>query len=212
MSQLYPLFLDLTDRPVLLVGGGQVASRKAASLLERGIPVTTVGTEIYPQLANLSENPLLTIHQRPYDSADLSGHWLVIAATDDSELNRRIFTEASDACIFCNVVDQPELCSFQVPAVVRRGLLQIAVSTTGASPALAARIRRQLEDHFGPAYAKLLDGLLELRLCFQARYPQDIGRRRELLQDFLNSAAPELLLKRADPRAFAVELEKWKSR
>lgn len=212
MSQLYPIFLDLTDRPVLLVGGGRVASRKAASLLERGVPVTAVGPEICPQLHDLSENPLLTIHQRPYCRDDLAGHWLVIAATDDSELNRRIFDEASKARIFCNVVDQPELCSFQVPAVVLRGLLQIAVSTSGASPTLAARIRRQLEDQFGPAYAELLDGLLELRRCFQAKYPDDQNRRRELLQSFLDSGAPDLLIEQADSRSFAVELEKWKSR
>ena len=212
MAQLYPIFLDLTDRPVLLAGGGPVAARKAAALLERQIRVSVVAPEICPELAAQASNAALVINQRAYQSNDLADSWLVIAATDDPELNRMIFADATRARIFCNVVDQPELCSFQVPAVVRRGLLQIAVSTGGASPALAGRIRRQLEEQFSPAYARLLDGLLELRHCFQQKYPNDPSRRRELLLAFLDSDAPGLLLGQSAPESFAVELEKWKSR
>ncbi len=142
----------------------------------------------------------------------MAEHWLVIAATDDPELNRKVFADAAKARIFCNVVDQPQLCTFHVPAVVRQGLLQIAISTGGASPALAARIRRELEEQFGPAYGELLEGLLELRNCFRKKYPEDAGRRRELLESFLDSPGPNLLLEQLDSHSFAVELKKWKSR
>ena len=129
------------------------------------------------------------------------------------QMGQGIFiTFAAEARIFCNVVDQPELCTFQVPAVVRQGLLQIAISTGGASPALARRIRQELEKQFGPAYEELLDGLLELRNCLRQKYPLDAARRRELLESFLDSPAPKLLLEQLDSHSFAIELEKWKSR
>ncbi len=211
MAELYPIYLDLTDRTVLVVGGGVVAARKVTSLLERELPVTVIAPEISPELEKHTGNSPLVIHRRPYRSADLADHWLVIAATDDPELNREIFADAGKARIFCNVVDQPQLCTFHVPAVVRQGLLQIAISTGGASPALAARIRRELEEQFGPAYGELLEGLLELRNCLRQKYPLDAPRRRELLESFLDSPAPELLLEQLDSHSFAVELEKWKS-
>ena len=212
MAELYPIYLDLTDRTVLVVGGGVVAARKVTSLLERELPVTVIAPEISPELEKHTGNSTLVIHRRPYRSADLADHWLVIAATDDPELNRKVFADAAKARIFCNVVDQPQLCTFHVPAVVRQGLLQIAISTGGASPALAARIRRELEEQFGPAYGELLEGLLELRNYFRQKYPLDAARRRELLESFLDSPAPQLLLEQLDSHSFAVELEKWKSR
>lgn len=212
MAELYPIYLDLTDRTVLVVGGGVVAARKVTSLLERELPVTVIAPEISPELEKHTGNSALVIHRRPYRSADLADHWLVIAATDDPELNREIFADAGKARIFCNVVDQPQLCTFHVPAVVRQGLLQIAISTGGASPALAKRIRQELEEQFGPAYGELLEGLLELRNCFRQKYPLDAARRRELLESFLDSPGPQLLLEQLDSHSFAVELEKWKSR
>ncbi len=212
MAELYPIYLDLTDRTLLVVGGGDVASRKVGALLERKIQVTVVAPEICPKLQKQAGSAGLVIHQRSYRTADLAEHWLVIAATDDSELNRKIFADAAKARIFCNVVDQPQLCTFQVPAVVRQGLLQIAISTGGASPALARKIRQELQEQFGPAYGELLEGLLELRNCFRQKYPLDADRRRKLLESFLDSPGPNLLLEQLDSHSFAVELEKWKSR
>lgn len=211
MAELYPIYADLTERSVLLVGGGVVAARKAGALLKRKIRVTVVAPEICPELQKLSDDAGLVIHQRSYQSGDLAEHWLVIAATDDSKVNRRVFAGAGKARIFCNVVDQPELCTFHVPAVVRQGLLQIAISTAGASPALAKRIRQKLENQFGPAYGELLEAMLELRNCFRQKYPRDEARRRELLESFLGSPAPNLLLEQLDSQSFAIELEKWKS-
>ncbi len=212
MAALYPIYLDLSGRTVLVVGGGPVAARKVGVLLERRIGVTVIAPENCRELQDLAESSLLVIHQHVYRTGELAEHWLVIAATDDSELNRKVFADAVKERIFCNVVDQPELCTFQVPAVVRQGLLQIAVSTGGASPALAGRIRRQLQEQFGPAYGELLEGLLELRNCFRQKYPEDAARRRELLESFLDSPVPGVLLEHSDGPSFAAELEKWKSR
>ena len=211
MAELYPIYADLTGRSVLVVGGGVVAARKVGSLLKRQIRVTVVAPEICPELQELTGDSGLVIHQRGYQGGDLAEHWLVIAATDDSELNRKVFADALKARIFCNVVDEPQLCTFHVPAVVKQGLLQIAISTAGASPALAKKIRIELEDQFGPAYGELLDGMLDLRNCFREKYPDNEARRRELLESFLDSPAPNLLFKQLDTHSFAAELEKWKS-
>ena len=212
MAELYPIYADLTGRAVLVVGGGVVASRKVGALLKRRIRVTVVSPKICRELQSLTNNSDLIIHQRSYQAGDLAEHWLVIAATDDSELNQKVFAEAAEARIFCNVVDQPELCTFHVPAVVQQGLLQIAISTGGSSPALAKRLRQEIEKQFGPAYGELLEGLLELRNCFRQKYPEDAARRRELLESFLDSPGPQLLLEHSDSNSFAIELEKWKSR
>lgn len=212
MAELYPIYADLTGRAVLVVGGGVVAARKVGALLKRQIRVTVVAPEICPELQKLTDHSGLMIHQRSYRTGDLAKHWLVIAATDDSQLNQKVFAQAAEARIFCNVVDQPQLCTFQVPAVVRQGLLQIAISTGGASPALARKIRQKLEGQFGPAYGELLEGLLELRNCFRQKYPLDTARRRELLESFLDSPGPNLLLEQSNSHSFAIELEKWKSR
>ena len=212
MTVLYPIYVDLAERAVLVVGGGSVAARKVASLLEREIRTTVVALEVCPELqSQATDNPNLVINQRGYRSADLENHCLVISATSDPELNRTVADDAARAGLFCNVVDQPQLCTFHVPAVVRRGLLQIAVSTSGASPALAAKIRRQLQEQFGPAYAQLLDGMLELRRCFQKKYSDEPARRQELLEAFLDSEAVDLLLQHSDFQSFVVELERWKS-
>ena len=181
-------------------------------MLERQIRVTVGAEEVCPGLQKLTDDSGLVIHQRSYRTGDLAEHWLVIAATDDSELNRQVFAEAAEARIFCNVVDLPALCTFHVPAVVGRGLLQIAISTGGASPALAKRIRQGLEEQFGPAYGELLEGLQELRNYFRQKYPLDADRRRELLESFLDSAGPKALLEDSDSSLFVAELEEWKSR
>ncbi len=212
MAELYPIYADLTGRAVLLVGGGVVAARKLGALLKREIRVTVVAPEICPELQELTDDSGLVIHQRSYQTGDLAEHWLVIAATDDSKLNQKVFAQAAEARIFCNVVDQPELCTFHVPAVVRQGLLQIAISTGGASPALARKIRQELQEQFGPAYGELLEGLLELRNCLRQKYPLDEHRRRELLESFLDSPAPKMLLEHSDSKSFVAELEEWKSR
>jgi precorrin-2 dehydrogenase/sirohydrochlorin ferrochelatase len=224
MGDLYPAYLCLAEREVLGVGGGAVALRKVFPLLRAGARVTMVAPKVKPceglsdprgarkRSRSQGSKPRLKILRRRYRSTDLKGKWLVIAATDCAQVNQRVSEDAAREKIFCNVVDQPELCTFQVPAVARRGLLKIAVSTSGASPALARIIRRRLEKEYGPPYARLLSALLGLRRHFQRKYPDNGARRRRLLEAFLKSPAPALVLKRGDPEAFRREVRQWKER
>ena len=148
----YPIFLDLSGQNCLVVGGGDVAERKVNGLLEAGALVTVVSPGLSAALSqSLGEGTISHIN-RDYQSGDIEGYRLVIAATDDESINKTVVSDASGADKLVNVVDQTELCSFIVPSVLNRGPLQIAVSTSGQSPLLASRIRRQLEDEFGPEY------------------------------------------------------------
>lgn len=209
MSRLYPVYLDLAGRPVLVVGGGRVAARKARRLQECGADLTIVAPRIIDQLRELGECPNVTTCVRPYQSPDIEGVWLVVAATGDNALNRRISGEAEAAGAFCNVVDEPELCSFHVPAVMRRGLLQLAISTGGASPALARRLRKQLEKQFGPSYGHLMGALARLRREVKRTFPDDQTARRDALEGFLDSGIPEILLDDNDYESFDRELIEW---
>ena len=209
---LYPVFLDLAGREALVVGGGPVATRKAASLAKAGARVTVVAPQIGTELEQMGRENMARLFRRNFEPEDLEKKWLVIAATDDPQINRDVAKAAARKRIFCNVVDRPQICSFQVPAVLERGMLKIAVSTSGASPAMARRIRKELEARYGPVYRELMEGLLNLRKHFQKKYPKDQARRRRLLESFLDSPAPELLLTGGDSKAFLAEVEQWKSR
>jgi siroheme synthase-like protein len=207
MPALYLACLSLANRDVLVAGGGAVALRKISGLLRAGARVTVVAPSVCRGLARLRTR--LTIRRRAYRASDLKYRWLVIAATGDPAVNRRISEEATRARIFCNVVDQPALCTFQVPAVVRRGRLQIGISTGGASPALARDIRRRLLKEYGARYAQLLEALHRLRGHFRRKYPDDPARRRKLLESFLKSAPARL--KRASAQECRREVERWKA-
>lgn len=208
-ERLYPIYADLAGRPVLVVGGGSVAARKVRRLLECGARVTVVSREVSDELSDLDSEDDLDIIRRSYRRGDAEERWLVVAATDSQKVNRRVSRHAEENNIFCNVVDVPGLCSFHVPAVVRRGLLQLAISTGGASPAMARRLRIKLERKFGPAYAQLLEGMQRLRDHVQSTYPHQPDKRREVLESFLDSPVPLLLLDENDQEAFEKELEQW---
>ncbi|MGQ9455587.1 MAG: precorrin-2 dehydrogenase/sirohydrochlorin ferrochelatase family protein [Armatimonadota bacterium] len=156
----YPVVLDLTGKRCLVVGGGQVASRKVRSLVDAGALVRVVAREITPELNDVSGIELCI---RDYEPGDARGFTLVFAATDNRELNRRVYEDAVECGALVNVVDDPELCSFITPAVVRRGPLMIAVTTCGRGPALSRKIREELEVRYGPEYAGLAELLGELR-------------------------------------------------
>lgn len=212
MEPLYPAYLDISGRPVLVVGAGTVAARKIGRLTECGAEVTVIAPEVCETTRRLARDHDIDIRTRNYRDGDVEGAWLVVAATGREEVNRRVSADAERAGVFCNVVDVPALCSFQVPAIVRRGLLQLAISTGGASPGLARRLRKRLEEEFGPGYGELLKGLRELRDHIQAKYPKDAGRRRDILVGFLDSSAPDVLLEDGDVEAFEAKLEQWKLR
>ncbi len=152
----YPLFLELQNRPCLVIGGGQVAFRKTAALLSCGARVTVVSPELSAGLKRLVRERQVTWKKRRFRAADLSVIELAIAATDDQGVNLLAAREARRRRIWINVVDQPALCSFILPSVVRRGKLVLAISTGGASPALAKWIREDLEARYGPEFGELL--------------------------------------------------------
>jgi precorrin-2 dehydrogenase/sirohydrochlorin ferrochelatase len=152
----YPVQLDVQDRRCLVVGGGAVGTRKVAGLLECGARVRVVSPEVDPALRELAAQEAIELHRRAYRPSDLIGMFLVIGATDDETLNRRVSRDAGKHGVLCNIADRPEICNFILPAVVRRGDLVITVSTSGSSPALAKQLRQSLEAQFGAEYADLL--------------------------------------------------------
>ncbi len=156
----YPVNLDLWGRRVLVVGGGQVAARKVAGLLRAGAAVTVVAPDA---VAEIAEDPDVRWHQRPYRRGEVASYRLAITATDDPAVNRQVARDGDAANVFVNSADDPANCSFILPAVVRRGDLQLAVSTNGRSPAFASWVRRRLEQTFTDTHARLLEVLSEVR-------------------------------------------------
>src|SRR5260370_804472 len=159
----FPMFLKLSARPCLLVGAGAVAETKIASLLEASARVRVVAPEATLQVRSWSQSNTIEWRQRAFEPGDLDGMFLVVAATSSRELHQRIFAEATRRGVLCNIVDVPALCDFYYPSVVQREPLQIAMSTAVLSPALAQRLRKQLEDQFAPAYEDWLVALREAR-------------------------------------------------
>jgi len=176
--------LDLEGRSVLVVGGGAIAREKIDGLLDCGARVTVVAPEIAPELAR----PGVELLRRGYRSSDLEGRLLVVAATSTEAVNRRVFRDAEARGLLCNVVDVPDLCSLILPAVHRQGPIAVAVSTGGASPALAQRLRDDIADVVGPRHARLADELRALRPWAKARYPTYEARR-----DFFQALVAERL-------------------
>ncbi len=150
----YPVNLVLEGRACLVVGGGQVAMRKVEGLLASGAVVRVVAPRLDAALAG---HPGVVCEERRWAPEDLEGVWLAIAATDNPEVNRAVFMAGERAGIWVNGADDPANCSFTLPSVVRRGDLQVAVSTGGRSPALASWLRRRFESEIGPEYQVLLD-------------------------------------------------------
>jgi len=194
----YPIFLRVAGRPCLVVGGGKVAEQKVESLLKAGARVTLISPEITPRLATLAAAQQITHRAREYRRGDLQGAFLAYAATDGDVLHAQIADEAHGAGVLLNVVDQPALCDFITPAVVERGDLVIATSTGGASPALAKRIRHDLEDTFGPEYDLALQLLRRVRKQLRAT-TRDATERRRICNALVESPLIEYLRdRRAD--------------
>jgi precorrin-2 dehydrogenase/sirohydrochlorin ferrochelatase len=181
MERLFPMFVKLAGRQVLVVGAGAVGEAKIRSLLDTGAQIRVVALQASPVVREWADAGTIDLEERAFAPADLEGIFLVVAATSSRELNEFIFGEAQHRGILCNVVDVPELCDFFYPAVVRRGDLQIAISTAGQSPLLAQRIRKRLEQQFGPKYAEWVAQLGKLRReVLSSELPAE--RKRELLR------------------------------
>jgi len=142
---LFPIFLKLTARPCIVIGAGNLAESKIESLRAAEAQVTVIAPNACPSIVDLAASGEVTWHQRAYEPGDIvAGTFLVVTATDVPEVNREVYLEATSKSIICNAVDDPPYCDFYFPSVVRRGDLQIAISTAGQSPALAQRLRKEL--------------------------------------------------------------------
>jgi precorrin-2 dehydrogenase/sirohydrochlorin ferrochelatase len=175
MAALFPMFVKLDRRKVVVVGAGRIAIQKLESLLQAGADVQVVAPEAAEEIQELARSGSLSWTQSEFNNEHLAGALLVIAATGDPAVNELVYQAAQEQGVLCNSVDEPERCDFYYPAVVRRGDLQIAISTAGKSPALAQRLRKELEEQFDSSYISWLNWL---------------GRVRELL--FRCEVEPEL--------------------
>lgn len=189
MPHLFPIFVKLAGRKCLVAGGGRVAEPKIESLLGCGAEVRVVSPSVTPAIAGWWREDRLTWRARGFQPSDLDGKFLVIAATSSPEVNAAIFRDAESRGVLCNAVDEPGHCHFYYPAVIRRGDLQIAISTSGASPALASRLRCELEQLIGPEYAQVVERLGSARKRLFAR-AMDPGRRRRILHRLARFALP----------------------
>ena len=156
---MFPIFLKLEGRRCLVVGAGKVAEGKIRGLFDAGASVEVVAPFAVPQIQQWFGQGVLSWQQRVFEPRDLDHASIVIAATPSHEVNTQVFEEAQLRNVLCNSVDDPENCDFYYPAVVERGDLQIAISTNGRSPALAQRLRQELEQQFGPEYETWLEEL-----------------------------------------------------
>jgi len=184
VTELFPMFVKLSGRQVLVVGAGKVGEPKIAALLATGTRIKVIALAAGAAVREWAREGKINLELRPFCPGDLDGAFLAIVATSSRPLNERVYQEARRRGVLCNVVDVPELCDFYYPAVVRRGDLQIAVSTAGQSPSLAQKVRQQLEKQFGPGYAAWVAELGETRKLILA---SDLDRQRKL--DLLHSLA-----------------------
>ncbi|MBN1435997.1 MAG: bifunctional precorrin-2 dehydrogenase/sirohydrochlorin ferrochelatase [Sedimentisphaerales bacterium] len=204
---LYPIFIDLSNRQVVVIGGGNIATHKVQSLLATKAEIVVIAPQLTTELQQLAQQNRITTHQRPYQSGDLDSAHLVICATNQPDINQRVRADADAIRVFCNVVDDPQHCSYYTPSVAQQGPLTLAVSTTGICPSLAKRLRQQLQQQFGPQYAKLLLTLDQLRRQLKDQLPHDPQKRKTIIEAFLDQALP-LAEKQTDPD-FAPLLAQW---
>jgi precorrin-2 dehydrogenase/sirohydrochlorin ferrochelatase len=189
-ESLYPLFLNLQGRACVVIGGNEMAEGKVRDFLDAEAKVQLIASDVTPQIAEWSRVGKLHWQPRPYQRGDLADAFLVVSIAD-TETNAQVFEEAEAQHIFCNAVDDIPHCSSYASAVVRRGPLQIAISTAGNSPALAQRLRKELEARFGEEYGPWVQRLGELRSQLFHDQGMDIETRRKMLHQQASAAAFE---------------------
>ncbi|MGA3087034.1 MAG: bifunctional precorrin-2 dehydrogenase/sirohydrochlorin ferrochelatase [Terriglobales bacterium] len=188
MTSLFPMFVKLSGKRCLVVGAGKVGTPKIGGLIDTGARIQVVAIAAGSRVQEWAEAGKIELELRSFAESDLDGKFLVVAATAATRVNEFIYQEAQRRGVLCNVVDVPEYCDFYYPAVVRRGDLQIAISTAGQSPSLAQKIRKQLERQFGEGYAEWVEQLGETRRLILA---SDLDRETkwELLHSLANKEA-----------------------
>ena len=182
----YPIFLDIKVKSCVVIGGGNVAERKVLSLLDAGAKVLVISPKLTPALKKLANKKKIGYCPKAYEKGNLKGFFLAYSATNDQKVNRDVFNEAKRQGVLLNVVDVPELCNFIVPSVVERGDLLIAISTSGKSPAMAKKIRQQLEKGFGKEYAVFLDIMGKIRDKVLTR-SKESDKNKRLFERLVNS-------------------------
>jgi precorrin-2 dehydrogenase/sirohydrochlorin ferrochelatase len=188
----YPVYLNLKNKRVVVIGGGAVAERKVESLLGTEAFIKVVSPEVTPRLDALAAAGQIQLQRRAYTTGDCEGVALVFSATDDAAVSRAVFDDATEAGALVNTADKPALCDFIMPAVVRRGDIAVAVSTGGTSPSLAAQLRDKIATLIGPEYAQLAELLAAVRPEIQRRI-SDEEQRKALHYRILNSDIMERL-------------------
>jgi len=195
MQSYFPIVIDLAGKPCLVVGGGDVATRKTEALLQAGGVVTVIAPEATPVLISLAETGKLTWRQEAFREQSTAAYFLVVAATNQPEVNLAVWQATREHNGWINIVDRPDLCNFIVPAVVQRGKMTISISTSGASPGLARKIKKQIETVIGPEYETYLDFLAATRKQVMAEVSDPQLRKaifRQLLdQRFLDAGEQE---------------------
>ncbi len=195
-TPFYIACLKLSGRRCLVVGGGDIGLEKVEGLLACGGDVALIAPDAHPELESLAEEGTIEWERRPYAGPDdLEGAFMVIAATDDSEVNIGIYYDAERRAMLANVVDVPPLCNFILPAIVRTGPLAIAISTAGASPALAKRMKREISDLFGEDYARLAVMLNDVRGWAKGTLPT-YDDRKEFFEGIVNGDPDPIVLLR----------------
>jgi precorrin-2 dehydrogenase/sirohydrochlorin ferrochelatase len=203
----YPIFLELGGRRVVVIGGGTVALRKARALLDAGARLVVVAERVNDLLATLCRHSDAELVKAPYSKSYLAGALMAVAATNNHQLNRQIYQDCQELEVLCNVVDVPELCDFFVPAVVKRGDLQIAVGTEGQCPAYAGHVRRKLEEIFTAKHGQFLAELEAFRKRI-IREVADPADRKSLLGQLVDDKSFEYFAENgpAKWRTFAEDL------
>jgi precorrin-2 dehydrogenase/sirohydrochlorin ferrochelatase len=184
-TPVYIACLRLSGRRCVVVGGGEIGLEKVEGLLACGGEVTLIAPEANAELRELAEEGSIRWERRAYEPADLEGTFIAIAATDDTDVNIGIYEDAERRAMLVNVVDVPPLCNFILPAIVRQGSTAIAISTQGASPALAKRMKREISEQFGPAYAELAVILNDVRGWAKGTLPT-YNDRRDFFEEIVN--------------------------
>lgn len=197
----YPVFLDLSGRLCIVIGGGKVAERKAAALVRYRGDVVVIAPEYTEEIGEMQADGQLTTERRGYVRGDLEGAFVVVCATDSEEINRAVYAEAQENNCLVNVVDVPELCNFIVPSVVRRGGLQIAISTGGAAPVLAKRLRKRFQSEFGEEWGDYVALMGEVRAIVMSRVPGGETARKPIYERIADSDLLERLQRGETPSA-----------
>lgn len=206
MPQYYPIMLDVRQRSALVIGGNRIAAEKATALAACGAVVTVMNPDFCEELLVLAQKRRVTLRHKSYEAGDLAGAFVVVAVSDDPQQIEAIWTEVQERGPLLNIVDVPARCSFIVPSILRREQLTIAVSTEGASPGLAKRIRQRLEPLFPAAYGAYLR-LAAIARAHLRKHGLSYGQRDAFFGDFFDSQILDLLAARNETAAITTTTE-----